>query len=154
MPLKPLVFGGGQERGLRPGTLPVGLIAALGEAAERALKEWAQRRARCLAIREQALKALRPMSPRLNGSEPWGVPHVLNISFPGLDSEALMVGLKDLVAISNGSACTSHSYTPSHVLEAMGMTEDEINGAVRLSWCHLTPDVDWAAVADRIRGMM
>jgi len=153
VPLKPLVFGGGQERGLRPGTLPVALIAALGEAAERAMKENAARRARCAAIREQAWRALRPLGPRLNGSEEWGMEHVLNLSFPGLDSEALMVGLKDLVAISNGSACTSHSYTPSHVLEAMGMTEDEINGAVRLSWCHLTPDVDWEGVAERIRGM-
>jgi cysteine desulfurase len=153
VPLKPLVFGGGQERGLRPGTLPVGLIAALGEAAEQALKELAQRQKRCLAIRERAMKALWPLEPRLNGSEVWGMDHVLNVSFPGLDSEALMVGLKDLVAISNGSACTSHSYTPSHVLEAMGMTEDEINGAVRLSWCHLTPEVDWEGVAERIRGM-
>lgn len=153
VPLKPLVFGGGQERGLRPGTLPVALIAALGEAAERALKEHAARRARCVAIREQAWRALEPLGPRLNGSEDWGLEHVLNLSFPGLDSEALMVSLKDLVAISNGSACTSHSYTPSHVLEAMGMTEEEIAGAVRLSWCHLTPEVDWEEMAKRIRGM-
>lgn len=154
VPLKPLVFGGGQERGLRPGTLPVALIAALGEAAERAMKEHAARRARCAAIREQAWRALRPLGPRLNGSEEWGMEHVLNLSFPGLDSEALMVGLKDLVAISNGSACTSHSYTPSHVLQAMGMTEEEIAGAVRLSWCYLTPEVDWEEVAGRVRGFM
>lgn len=154
VPLKPLVFGGGQERGLRPGTLPVALIAALGEAAERAMKENAARRARCVAIREQAWRALEPLGPRLNGSEDLGMEHVLNLSFPGLDSEALMVSLKDLVAISNGSACTSHSYTPSHVLEAMGMTEEEIAGAVRLSWCHLTPEVDWEEVAKRIRGMV
>jgi cysteine desulfurase len=153
VPLKPLLFGGGQERGLRPGTLPVGLIAALGEAAEQSLKERAQRQKRCEAIRERVMKALWPLGPRLNGSEEWGVAHVLNVSFPGLDSEALMVGLKDLVAISNGSACTSHSYTPSHVLEAMGMTEDEINGAVRLSWCHLTPELDWEAVAERIQAL-
>lgn len=76
--------------------------------------------------------------------------HVLNLAFPGLDSEALMVALKDLVAISNGSACTSSSYTPSHVLRAMGMDEDEANACVRISWCHLTPEVDWGAVANRI----
>jgi cysteine desulfurase len=76
--------------------------------------------------------------------------HVLNLASPGLDSEALMVALKDLIAISNGSACTSSSYTPSHVLKAMGMTDDEANEAVRISWCHLTPDVDWDAVARRI----
>lgn len=153
-PLKPLAFGGGQERGLRPGTLPVALIAALGEAAEIALKNHAARRQRCGQIRAEALAALMPLSPRLNGSETWGLEHVLNLSFPGLDSEALMVGLKDLAAISNGSACTSHSYTPSHVLQAMGMTEEEINGAVRLSWCHLTPEVDWGGVAERVRAMI
>jgi len=76
--------------------------------------------------------------------------HVLNLAFPGLDSEALMVALKDLVAISNGSACTSSSYTPSHVLKAMGMDDDAANACVRISWCHLTPDIDWEAVVNRI----
>ena len=79
--------------------------------------------------------------------------HVLNLAFPGLDSEALMVALKDLVAISNGSACTSSSYTPSHVLKAMGMNDDEANACVRISWCHLTPEVDWDGVAERIRAL-
>ena len=77
--------------------------------------------------------------------------HVLNLAFPGIDSEALIVALKDLVAISNGSACTSRSYTPSHVIKAMGYTDDEATGAIRLSWCHLTPKVDWKGVAERIK---
>jgi len=63
----------------------------------------------------------------------------------------LMVTLKDLVAISTGSACTSTSYTPSHVLKVMGMDDDQANACVRISWRHLTPEVDWEAVADRIR---
>lgn len=49
--------------------------------------------------------------------------------------------------ISNGSACTSSSYTPSHVIKAMGYSDDEANEAIRLSWCHLTPEVEWEAVA-------
>lgn len=81
------------------------------------------------------------------------MPHVLNVAFEGLDSEALIVAIKDLAAISNGSACTSTSYTPSHVLKAMGMSDDEANACVRISWCHLTPDVDWNAVAARIAAM-
>lgn len=80
--------------------------------------------------------------------------HVLNLAFPGLDSEALMLAVKDLIAISNGSACTSSSYAPSHVLKAMGMSNDEANECVRISWCHLSPKADWDAVAARIRSLM
>lgn len=151
VPLKPLVYGGGQERGLRPGTLPVALIAALGEAAEVAVRDNSARLARCKTIRELALGAFSGLNLKLTGEQTRVMPHVLNVSFRGLDSEALIVALKDLIAISNGSACTSASYTPSHVLKAMGMTDDEANACVRISWCHMTPDVDWAAVAERIR---
>ena len=64
-----------------------------------------------------------------------------------------MVALKDLVAISNGSACTSQNYTASHVLTAMDLSPDHIKSALRLSWCHLTPDVPWGEVVDRLRGL-
>jgi cysteine desulfurase len=154
IPLQPLMVGGGQERGLRPGTLPVALIAALGTAAEIAVRDCALRQTICRDIRRQALDALMPLDPRLTGDQSLVMNHVLNLAFPGLDSEALMVALKDLVAISNGSACTSSSYSPSHVLKAMGMSDDEANGCVRLSWCHLTPAVDWEAVAGRIGGLL
>lgn len=153
LPLRPLAFGGGQERGLRPGTLPVALIAGLGLAAELALKNTGERKLQCLEIRDQALSALKPLAPTIYGDLENGIEHVLNLGFEGIDSEALMINLKDLVAISNGSACTSHSYTPSHVLKAMGLNEDEVSEAVRISWCHLTPEVDWAAVAERVKVM-
>lgn len=153
VPLKPLVFGGGQERGLRPGTLPVALIAALGATAELAVRDRQERHRRCAAIRAEALAAFEPLNPRYSGDTARVMPHVLNVAFSGLDSEALIVALKDLIAISNGSACTSSSYTPSHVLKAMGMTDDEANSCVRISWCHLTPSVDWGAVARRIRSL-
>ena len=81
------------------------------------------------------------------------VPNTLNLAIPGLDSEAVILALKDLVAISNGSACTSQNYTVSHVLTAMGLSEDHVKGALRLSWCHLTPEVDWNAVASAIKTM-
>jgi len=150
-PLRPLSYGGGQERGLRPGTLPVALITALGTAAEISVRDNAKRLQVCRHIREKAVSALATLDPRLTGDQSLVMDHVMNLAFPGLDSEALMVALKDLVAISNGSACTSSSYTPSHVLKAMGMDDDEANACVRISWCHLTPDVDWDSVADRIR---
>ncbi|MBI1762869.1 MAG: cysteine desulfurase DndA [Acidobacteria bacterium] len=147
LPLQPLFFGGGQERGLRPGTLPVPLIAGLGLAAELSLREVAQRTNACRMYRGEVLAALTPLDPVFNGDPEQALPHVLNLSVPGLDSEALMLTLKDVVAISNGSACTSHSYQPSHVLKAMGKDEQIIRGAIRLSWCHLTEGPDWREVA-------
>lgn len=152
-PVRPLMQGGGQERGLRPGTLPVALIAALGTAAEVAVRDHQKRIARCQSIREQALAAFAALSPQIAGDPDRVAAHVLNVAFSDLDSEALMVALKDLIAISNGSACTSSSYTPSHVLRAMGMSDDEANCHVRISWCHLTPEVDWEAVAERIQSL-
>jgi len=151
LPLTPLFFGGGQERGLRPGTLPVAQIAALGVAAELAVRDHKARQERCNAIRAEALAAFEPLNPRYSGDQGRVMSHVLNVAFAGLDSEALIVALKDLIAISNGSACTSSSYTASHVLKAMGMTDDQANSCVRISWCHLTPSVDWNAVAARIK---
>ena len=153
-PLTPLMHGGGQERGLRPGTLPVALIAGLGKAAELAAARSEQRRKRCNEIRQKALEAFAPLGPRVHGPAADTQEHVLNIAFPGLDSEAMMVALKGEIAISNGSACTSSTYTPSHVLKAMGFTDDEANEAVRFSWCHLTPDVDWQLLASRIQTLI
>ena len=149
-PLRPIVFGGGQERGLRHGTQPVPLIAGMGLAAEIARRNHALRRKRCLEIRAAALDALAALGIRLHGVSEHVLPHVLNFSVDGVDAEALMMALKDLIAVSNGSACTSQSYEPSHVLTAMGLSDAEIAGAVRVSWCHMTPDVDWPAVASRI----
>lgn len=154
IPLAPLMFGGGQERGLRPGTIPVALVAALGLAADVAERDYEKRKQYCQELKGDALAALAPLSPRLTGDQSLVMSHVVNLSFDGLDSEALIVSLKDLIAISNGSACTSSSYTPSHVLKAMGMTDDEANACVRLSWCHLTPGVDWLTIKARITSLL
>ena len=153
LPLKPLFHGGGQERGLRPGTLPVPLIVGLGKAAELARTQFQARRDYCLSIRKQLLEKLTALDYSVNGDSSRCLPHVLNISINDLDSEAVMLALKGLVAISNGSACTSRSYSPSHVLEAMGLDEKRVDGALRISWCHLTESVDWDAVIARIRSM-
>lgn len=153
-PLQPLMRGGGQERGLRPGTLPVALVAALGKAAELAQRNHSSRAETCRQIRDDALNALSGLDFALTGDQSRAMGHTLNLRIPGLDSEALMVAIKDLVAISNGSACTSSSYSPSHVLTTMGMSEHDANQCVRMSWCHLTPSVDWQAVADRIRSLL
>lgn len=153
VPLAPLVYGGGQERGLRPGTLPVALVAAFGAACAAAARHAGSRTARNLEIRQHLLDAFLPLGAEINGSLDHGLASTLNLSFPGLDSEAVMLVLKDLVALSNGSACTSASYDPSHVLVAMGLPEARIDGALRFSWCHMSEEPDWGAVAARVRGL-
>ena len=132
--MQPLLFGGGQERSLRPGTVPVALAVGLGEAARLAGLEWENHRTAASRIREQLLHDLQVVEHHINGDPTRCLPHVLNVSFPGLDSEALMLSLRHTVAVSNGSACTAASYTPSHVLLAMGLSEDAIDSAVRISW--------------------
>lgn len=149
-PLEPLMFGGGQERGLRPGTLAVHLIAGLGTATRLAVAENTARAARTNAFRARALDALRPLSPLINGDGERSLPQVLNVSFPGADAEAVIVATKDLISVSNGSACTSHRYEQSHVLAAMGLEQRRIAGSVRMSWSHLTEDPDWERVVQRI----
>ncbi|ORL10309.1 cysteine desulfurase DndA [Prescottella equi] len=151
IPLTPLAVGGGQERGLRAGTLPVALIAGLATAANEAAADHEARMQRCHALRAHLISALEPLGVTLNGDLDRTMPHTLNFSVPGVDSEAAIVALKDLVAISNGSACTSQSYDPSHVLVAMNLSDDQIQGALRFSWSHMTPEPDWPQVVERLR---
>jgi cysteine desulfurase len=150
-PLEPLMFGGGQERGLRPGTVPVHLVAALGLACELAINEIEVRATACRQFGEQALAALAPLHPQVAGDAAHRVPHILNFSIPGLDSEEVMEAWAALAAVSNGSACTSQSTTCSHVLAAMGLTGDRAAGAVRLSWCHTTPTPDWGGIVEAVQ---
>jgi cysteine desulfurase len=149
-PIHPLSVGGGQERGLRPGTLPVPLIAGLGTAATLAVRHHVERERYCLAYRAELVEALAPLTPIQNGDPARTVPHTINVSIPGVDAEAAILALKDIVAISNGAACTSQRYEPSHVLAAMGLRSDRATSALRLSWSYLTPQADWDAVADRL----
>ena len=152
-PLTPLTFGGGQERGLRPGTLPVLLIVGLGVAAEISLKDNEAHQQRCLAILQLALAALEPLGVRVHLDPDHTLSHVINFSVPGVDSEAVMLALKDVAALSNGSAYTSQNHAPSHVLEIMDLPPDAVSGAIRASWSHLTPDVDWPLLASQIAAL-
>jgi cysteine desulfurase len=133
--------------------LPVALIVALGRAAELSLRDADKRNARCQQIKQQAMQVFAQVGGVPTGDQSKAVPSTLNVVVPGLDSEAVMVALKDIIAISNGSACTSQNYTASHVLTAMGLSEEHLKGALRLSWCHLTPEVDWGKVAACIRAL-
>ncbi len=137
-PLRPLQFGGGQELGLRPGTLPVPLIAGFGKAAELAMAESASRADRCRSIRQRLSAAMECLSPQIHGDPQFTLPHVLNLSLPGVHAEDAIEALSSVAAVSNGSACTSVCASPSHVLAAMGVPAEAIDGALRLSWYHAT----------------
>jgi len=150
-PPTPLMYGGGQERGYRPGTLPVHLIAGLGKAAELALEDGPARAAACREFRERLLDGLAPLSPVVNGGLAWSIPHIVNVSIPGVDADTAIDAWRDLVAVSHGAACTSQAYTCSHVLSAMNLPAWRQDGALRLSWCHLTPFPDVAAMVAAIR---
>ena len=134
IPVTPIMYGGGQERGLRPGTLPVALIVGLGTAAELAGKEHRERRISAERLRRRFLSALAAVDHRINGDPARTQSHVINVSFPGVDSEALMLALRSEIAISNGAACTTSGHAPSHVLRSMGLPDDQIASAVRFSW--------------------
>jgi cysteine desulfurase len=150
-PLSPLMFGGGQERGLRPGTLPAHLIVGLGLAAELADREAETRWSAAVELKRRLLEGLAPLGALQNGDPGRTSPYLVNVSFPGLDAETVMEAWQDLAAISDGAACTSQSATCSHVLSAMGLKGERIEGAVRLSWCHLTPMPDIAAMATALQ---
>ena len=135
-PVKPIMFGGGQEHGIRPGTLPAALIAGFGEACVIAEREAAQNNAKCRETKKQLLELLEKSGVRyeINGDQEYCVPTTLNVSFLGVSSEALMLATKQYCGVSNGSACTSSSYSHSHVLSAMHLPDDRIESAIRISW--------------------
>lgn len=135
-PIKPIMFGGQQEHGLRPGTTPVALVAGLGKACEIAVSEYLGSYTRCLEIKREIMDLIDAsgIAYKLIGDQKYCIPSTLNICFFGVSAEALMLSTKQFCGISNGSACNSNSFNASHVLTAMGVPEAEIECCVRLSW--------------------
>ena len=135
-PVKAITYGGQQEHGIRPGTIPVALVAGLGKACELAEQEYEVNMNKYKENKETVLKLIQNsgLKYEINGNQNFCMPNTLNISFQGIESEALMILSKQYCGISNGSACTSHDYSLSYVLTAMGLEEDRISSAVRISW--------------------
>ncbi|HET6249966.1 MAG TPA: IscS subfamily cysteine desulfurase [Tepidisphaeraceae bacterium] len=132
--LTPIFDGGAHERGFRSGTLNVPGIVATGVACELANNEMVNERMRLTALRDRLQSSLkqRLADVLVNGDEKHRLPHVANLSFPGLDGNALLNALPD-VAVSSGSACTSASMSASHVLMAMGLGQERAHTAIRFS---------------------
>jgi cysteine desulfurase len=157
--LLPLIDGGGQERGLRSGTLPTPLCIGLGRAAALAAEEMAAEAKRLRGMRDRLQASLLRRVPglRVNGDLAHRLPGNLNLSFPGLTAPELIAACP-MVAMSTGSACTSASVEPSYVLRALGLPDALANGSIRLGLGRFTTDeeVDFAAdtlaaAADRLR---
>ena len=158
-PVKNIMYGGPQEHGVRPGTTPVALVAGLGKACELAVSEYKENAEKCCAIRNCLLQMLKESgtSYQINGNLQYCVPNTLNICFDGISSEALMLATKQYCSISNGSACNSHSYSPSYVLTAMGLPEEQIESSIRVSWGALTDiqlvQIEFGRLLEYVKGM-
>jgi cysteine desulfurase len=151
--LRPLLFGGHQQAGRRPGTEPVALAVGLAAALELADREGEARRRHVLSLRRRLLDVLhREAAPVvLNGPDEGVIPHTLNLSFPGCRADALLMNL-DLagVACSTGSACSSGSLLPSPVLKAMGTPDEVLHSAMRFSLSALLSEAEVDEAARRI----
>lgn len=147
------MYGGQQERGYRPGTTPVALVAGFALAAELCDAEALKHREACLAIKKEFFQAINGLHYSLNGDQAYCLPSTVNISFHGVDAEGVFLALKNDYAFSNGSACNSGSHSPSYVLAAMGLSDRRISEAVRISWNGST-EVDFSALAEYIKSIV
>ncbi|OCG45225.1 cysteine desulfurase IscS [Gilliamella sp. Choc4-2] len=134
------MHGGGHERGMRSGTLPVHQIVGMGEAYHIAKQEMATEMPRLLALKNRLWNGLKDIEEvYLNGSLEHSVPNILNVSFAYIEGESLMMALKDL-AVSSGSACTSASLEPSYVLRALGLNDELAHSSIRFSLGRFTTE--------------
>ncbi|ELW7387137.1 IscS subfamily cysteine desulfurase [Yersinia enterocolitica] len=138
--------GGGHERGMRSGTLPVHQIAGMGEAYRIAKEEMESEAARLRSLRLRLWNGIKDIEEvYLNGDLENGAPGILNVSFNYVEGESLIMALKDL-AVSSGSACTSASLEPSYVLRALGMNDELAHSSIRFSLGRFTTEeeIDYA----------
>jgi cysteine desulfurase len=144
--LTSLIHGGGHERGLRSGTLPTHQIVGMGAAYQLAGEMMASENERIRALRDRFLAGIADVDEvYVNGDLKARVPHNLNVSFNFVEGESLMMAVKDL-AVSSGSACTSASLEPSHVLRALGRSDELAHSSLRITLGRYTTaqDIDFA----------
>jgi cysteine desulfurase len=146
-----MIDGGGHENGLRSGTLNVPGIVGLGAAVEICRKEMAEESARLASLRDRLLEGLRRNldGTRLNGPASQRLPHNLHISFDDVEGESLLMALGD-IAVSTGSACSSGSQKPSHVLEAIGAVGDRSGASIRFGLGRWTSEADIEVAVARV----
>ena len=143
--------GGGHERGMRSGTLNVTGIVGLGEAARICREEMDSEAAKLSTLRARLQDRIYKELPDavLNGDADHRLPHLTNISFPYVEGESLLMGIKE-VAVSSGSACTSASLEPSYVLKALGLVDELAHSSIRFSLGRFTTEEEIDFAADRL----
>ncbi len=153
--LRPLIEGGGHERGLRSGTLNVPGVVGFGRAAEICQAEMGDEAARVGRLRDRLLVGFeaRLTGVAVNGTMGDRLPHNLNVSFSGLEGESLLVGLDD-VAISSGAACTSAEPEPSHVLRALGVPDDLARASIRFGLGRSTTSDEVDYVVEKVSSLV
>ena len=141
--LESLFSGGGQERGMRSGTLPVPMVVGLGEAARIAHEEMATDSSRIRFLADKFLKAVMDDVPDvyLNGDREQRIPGCINLSFAYIEGESMIMAIKNL-AVSSGSACTSASLEPSYVLRAIGVGEELAHTSIRFGIGRFTTEAE------------
>ena len=141
--LHALIHGGGQERGMRSGTLPVPLIVGFGKAAEIAQNEMAKDNERIRRLSDRLFNGINKQLKDvvLNGDRDARFPGNLNLSFSYVEGESLMMGIRD-IAVSSGSACTSASLEPSYVLRALGVEEEMAHTSIRFGIGRMTTEAE------------
>ena len=149
--IAPQMHGGGQEQGLRAGTLPTHQLAAMGEAAN-LMCDLQDHDVRTVAALDHHLVELLAGIDHMyfNGNQQQRSPGIVNIAFACVDSESLMLALRDEVAISSGSACTSSRVEPSHVLLGLGLPEERADCSVRISFGRFTTHDELEFTADAL----
>ena len=149
--LAAMIDGGGHERGMRSGTLNVPGIVGLGKACELCMKEMPEESERLRRLRDRLKEAImsRLDGTAVNGSLARRLPNNLNLSFSGVEGDALLMGIND-VAVSSGSACTSAMIEPSYVLRALGVSEDLAHSSIRFGLGRFNTEEEVDYVADRV----
>ena len=155
---EPILHGGGHERGLRSGTLNVPAIVGFGAAADLCRKERDAEQPRFRSLRERLEKGLLSAldGVEINGHSGQRLAHTTNMSFPGIDGEALMKSLPE-IAVSSSSACTSAAMQPSYVLGALGLDDARIKGSIRFSLGRFSTEVEIdraiAEIVNAVKGL-
>ena len=149
--LAPIIDGGGHERGMRSGTLNVPGIVGLGKACEICEKEMVAEMERLRALRDKLQQAIQSRldGTFVNGSMEHRLPNNINLSFAGVEGDALLMGIND-VAVSSGSACTSATLEPSYVLRALGVSEDLAHSSIRFGLGRFNTEEEVDYVASRV----